>query len=111
MPGTIATGDLGVEQPWEGITYFDHPDNPRFPTRWHVREDGWMGASLCFDEPIVTTQSEPLFVRYRLHAHAGPVDAAQAEAVQADFASRPEYRIENPTGVKHRQWVVVKADR
>ncbi len=110
VPGSIATGDAEVGQPWEGITYFDHPQNPTFPTRWHVREDGWMGASLCFDEPIVTTQAEPLMVRYRLHVHRGPVDPAQAAAVLGDFANRPVCRIEKPTGVKHRQWAVVKAE-
>jgi len=34
----------------EGITYFDHPDNPRYPTHWHVRSDGWMGASFCMQQ-------------------------------------------------------------
>ncbi|MDP7050874.1 MAG: PmoA family protein, partial [Verrucomicrobiota bacterium] len=34
----------------EGITYFDHEKNPSYPSHWHVREDGWMGASLCRHE-------------------------------------------------------------
>ena len=29
----------------EGITLFDHPSNPNYPTYFHVRNDGWMGAS------------------------------------------------------------------
>src|SRR5690606_2385055 len=39
--GPVPTGGV------EGIAYFDHPANPHYPTRWHVRSDGWMGASLC----------------------------------------------------------------
>src|SRR5262249_25034268 len=47
----------------EGITYFDHPSNPGHPTRWHVREDGWMGASVCMQGPVTTTRKQPLVLR------------------------------------------------
>ena len=30
----------------------DHPGNPNHPSAFHVREDGWMGASLTFKAPI-----------------------------------------------------------
>ena len=30
----------------EGLCFMDHPSNPGHPVRWHVRADGWMGASL-----------------------------------------------------------------
>ena len=29
----------------EGISYLDHPENPRHPASWHVRDDGWMVSS------------------------------------------------------------------
>src|SRR3954452_7896942 len=58
----------------EGVTFFDHPSNPGHPTAWHVREDGWMGASACFAGPRTTTRAEPLTLRYLLHAHAGLFD-------------------------------------
>ena len=35
----------------EGITFFDHAANPHHPSHFHVRNDGWMGASLTFDGP------------------------------------------------------------
>ncbi len=54
-----------------GITYFDHSTNPGHPTRWHVREDGWMGASVCRTGPLVIHRAKPLVLRYLLHAHAG----------------------------------------
>jgi hypothetical protein len=90
---------------WEGITYVDHPRNPSHPTRWHVREDGWMGASVCFDGPVTTSRKEPLTLRYLLHVHRGPVDPQRAGRVAAEFAARPGHVIEKGTGVKHRQWV------
>ena len=50
----------------EGVTYFDHPANPGFPSKWHVRSDGWMGASPCRDGDLVIRRNEPLVVRYLL---------------------------------------------
>ena len=81
----------------EGITYFDHPANPRYPTRWHVREDGWMGASFCFDDGYTVTQQSPLTLRYLLHTHAGPYDQAKAQAIHDAFASRPAFTISKGT--------------
>ncbi len=54
-----------------GISYFDHPDNPRHPTAWHVRDDGWMCASLCMNGPLVVRKDAPLRLRYALYVHAG----------------------------------------
>lgn len=34
-----------------GITLMDHPTNPRHPSYFHVRDDGWMGTSFCLYEP------------------------------------------------------------
>ena len=87
----------------EGITYFDHPTNPGQPTRWHVREDGWMGASPCMNQPQITTRKEPLVVRYLLHAHRGAVDPVRADKLAAEFADRPRFRVEQSTA-KHRQY-------
>lgn len=89
----------------EGITYFDHPSNPGHPTHWHVREDGWMGASACFSAPRTITQAAPLTLRYLLHAHAGRADAARAAATLADFAARPPFVIEKAK-VKHEAFTV-----
>lgn len=84
--------DYSGQQPagaGEGITYFDHPSNPDHPTRWHVREDGWMGASCCFSGPRLTTQAQPLTLRYLLHGHKGPLDQKRAEGIFEEFAARP----------------------
>lgn len=89
----------------EGITYFDHPKNPRYPTHWHVREDGWMGASLCFENSHIIGQDQPLVLRYLLHAHSGAYDPEKETAVHEQFASRPGFVVSKSTR-KHRQFEV-----
>lgn len=89
----------------EGITYFDHPSNPSHPTHWHVREDGWMGASACFAESLTTTKASPLVLRYLLHAHANKPDPARANAVFDQFAQRSAFAVTKAT-VKHESWTV-----
>ena len=54
----------------EGITLFDHPENPNFPSYFHVRNDGWMGASLTFDGPRTIQPDKPLHLRYGLYIHS-----------------------------------------
>lgn len=74
----------------EGITYFDHPGNVGFPNPWHVRADGWMGCAPCLRGSLITKKSEPLMLRFLLHAHKGGADAERANAVAQQFAeSRP----------------------
>lgn len=63
--GQVAEGVI------EGITLFDHPGNPNHPSKFHVRDDGWMGASLTFDAPMTIGKETPLVVRYGLWVHAG----------------------------------------
>lgn len=55
----------------EGVTLLDHPSNPSFPTPFHVRGDGWMGASLTFAGPITIHPGQPLRLRYGLYVHDG----------------------------------------
>jgi len=93
----------------EGITYFDHPDNPRYPSRWHVRSDGWMGSSFCMEEGFTITPENPLTLRYLLHAHGGEYDAETAEKVALDFARQARFEIgksERP----HRQFDVWRSE-
>src|SRR5207249_3064097 len=89
----------------QGITYFDHPENPGHPVNWHVREDGWMGASVCLSGPVTTTKKTPLVLRYLLHAHRDGVDAGNAGKVFRDFAATPRFEAKRAV-VKHTQWTV-----
>jgi hypothetical protein len=66
----------------EGITLFDHPDNPNYPAYFHVRNDGWMGASLTFDGPREIRPDKPLHLRYGLYVHS---DMKSSEAIEAEW--------------------------
>ena len=89
----------------EGITYFDHPDNPRYPTHWHVREDGWMGASFCMHEGMTATHERPLRLRYLLYAHSGHYNLEMAQRQHEAFALRHGFAVTKATR-RHRQYEV-----
>jgi hypothetical protein len=70
----------------EGITLFDHPSNPNHPSCFHVRSDGWMGASLSFKGPIIVDPGKPLMLRYGLYVHAGKQPVEQIQKQWDEFA-------------------------
>jgi hypothetical protein len=73
----------------EGLTLMDHPANPNHPTVFHVRDDGWMGASLTFDGPREIRPGRPLRVRYGLWVHGGVSSTEEAEDQWKAFAAAP----------------------
>ena len=92
----------------EGITYFDHPQNPGFPSKWHVREDGWMGASVCRDEARVIPKNEPLVLRYLLWmSDAGDGDPA---VVAREFAERAPLVLSRSRR-PHTAYEILRAER
>ena len=96
--GSIAVGEGPERRPTvEGVTYFDHPSNPRFPTYWHVREDGWMGASFGMQEPFTIHRDKPLVLRYLLYAHGGGYNHIKAGKVHAEFAVRQGFNVTKRT--------------
>lgn len=108
--GRVAVG-IGSERRDEpaGITFIDHPENPRYPSRWHVRSDGWMGASFCFDAPYDVLADAPLTLRYLLYAHRAPAEDASIAPVVAAFHARSGWDVRPATsGEPHRQWVVTR---
>ncbi|MFQ5495786.1 MAG: DUF6807 family protein, partial [Phycisphaerae bacterium] len=70
-----------------GITLMDHPSNPDHPTPFHVRGDGWMGASLTLNRPLVIRPGQPLRLRYGLWMHAGVPGVEQVDAHWQVFAA------------------------
>lgn len=94
----------------EGITYFDHPDNPRYPSRWHVRSDGWMGASFCMGEDYTIESGDTLTLRYLLHSHRGGYDAEKAGKMAAAFSARKGFEIAK-SKQPHRQYEVWRHGR
>jgi len=87
-----------VGETWEGITWFDHPSNPRHPTSWHVRDDGWMSPAFCLREAYKLEKKQPLRLRYGLHVHSQDVNAKTAATRLKAFADT-------------NAWEVVKAER
>ncbi len=85
--GPVAPGKV------EGIAYFDHPSNPRHPSRWHVRRDGWMSAAFSQAEAYGLAEGHPLDLRYRLLIHAGPLDARKIDQAWAAYAELPPYQV------------------
>lgn len=95
---TSSIGEPKREAVIEGITCFDHPSNPTFPSKWHVRDDGWMGASACRDAAVILTRDKPLVLRYLLHIHSGEVDTQRATTVAKAWYAEPLLRV-----IKSRQ--------
>jgi hypothetical protein len=79
---------------FEGITYFDHPDNPRHPSHWHVRRDGWMEAAFSHPEAYGVAADHPLDLRYRLFIHGVSADFEvfpDLDQPWQEFAETPPY--------------------
>lgn len=93
--GNIRVGDKTVV---EGVSYLDHPTNPGQPTGWHVREDGWMGASPCMNASLLTTREKPLQVRYLLHAHAGGANIDRINKLLAEFSKLGAFEVKKGRG-------------
>lgn len=54
-----------------GITLMNHPGNPTYPSAFHVRNDGWMGATMSYQKPVELKQGESITLRYGLYVHSG----------------------------------------
>ena len=90
---------------FNGITLFDHPSNPNYPSKWHVREDGWMGPSLNRDQAMVLADNQPLTLRYQLHVHDGELDSERATVLQRSFRDSQGWKVKNSTE-RHRAWEI-----
>jgi hypothetical protein len=106
---TIDVGSSGsaatVEQ--AGLTLFDHPSNPQYPSRWHVRDDGWFAPSTTGGAGIVIDAEHPLTIRHLLDLHDGPLDVERAERVAERFAGSAIPRVIDSTRPHRRHEIVV----
>ena len=82
--GAIENGKI------EGITLFDHPGNPNHHSYFHVRNDGWMGASLTFEGPREVSPDKPLHLRYGLYIHSDMKPLPEIEKQWKRFAETPQ---------------------
>jgi hypothetical protein len=75
----------------EGITLLDHPANPNHPIVFHVRNDGWMGASLTHEAPRTIKPDDVLQLKYGLYVHAGMPQTNEIERVWKRFAGTKQF--------------------
>lgn len=88
---------MGEKAP-AGVTFFDHPSNPRHPTLWflvnRIMEDKKTGktwpffynnAAIVGAEPLPLPKGETLTLFYRALVHPGRGDAKQLEAEFESF--------------------------
>jgi hypothetical protein len=73
-----------------GVAFFDHPTNPRAPTRWYGIIDRsvpfwFLNASLLQLEPYTLGAGQKLVLRYRVFIHPGRWDEARLREEQARF--------------------------
>lgn len=93
----------------EGISYIDHPQNPGQPTHWHVREDGWMGASPGMKSSLELTQSDPTTFRYLLWIHSGTLNGQATDALYDRFSLSPQLKF-SPSGKPHTHGEISRAN-
>ena len=72
------------------------PSNPGHPVRWHVRADGWMGASFNRESAYGVAHGHPLVLRYRLLVHPGQPSHMDLGREWEVFAATPAYSIIPP---------------
>ena len=70
-----------------GLTFFDHPSNPSFPTQWYMAPGmPYFSPAFLFDGPMQLVPGQHLSLFYRLRVHGGRTTAAALESDYRDFA-------------------------
>lgn len=113
---TNAHGLIGSKQAWgkaapwcdysgpvgeitAGLTIMDHPQNPFYPTNYHVRDYGLFTANpfglsdfidKSQDGTRILKTGESWRLRYRVFIHAGDVKEARVAEQYANFADMPK---------------------
>lgn len=79
--GTLPFGTMGV-------TAFDHPDNERYPTAWHVRDYGLFAANnLYFKGGLTIPDGGSLTYRFRILFHRAELTADEIAAKYAQYCA------------------------
>jgi hypothetical protein len=79
-----------------GVALFDHPKNPRHPTRWLNFQSQTIGAAPAHQEPYAWKPGESLRFRYRVYLHAGDAAAGAVAREYEAFIAEPTARIGPP---------------
>jgi hypothetical protein len=84
-----------------GVALFDHPQNPRFPTWWMVRDYGLLAANPLGQHEFERLSNEhvgdlripagqSVTFRYRIVLHAGNAEEAKLAERYEEFSRAPE---------------------
>jgi hypothetical protein len=82
-----------------GVALFDHPQNPRHPTRWLNFQAQTIGAAPAHQEPLTWKPGESHRFRYRVYLHAGDVTQAAVAQEYAAYVAEPLARVGPPLRV------------
>lgn len=84
-----------------GITFFDNPQNLRYPSRWHVRDYGLHGANVfglndftkgAENGDYTLKSGEKITFKYRAYIHTGNAEVAKVADRYADYVTPPAAR-------------------
>lgn len=68
-----------------GATLFDHSSNSNHPSFFHVRDDGWMGASFNLEKPYTLETNQTLKLTYGVYVHNGILEPAAIDLTYKQF--------------------------
>lgn len=85
-----------AQDKWGGIAFLEHPDNPRSPTGWHCRNDGWACASFTMEAPYTLESDAKLNLRYRIISHRDDADRAAIAKRYNEYARKPSILLSSP---------------
>lgn len=88
------SGPLGAAT--AGVALFDHPENPRHPTRWLNFQAQTIGAAPAHQEPLAWMPGESRRFRYRVYVHEGDATRSAVAQEYAAFIAEPQARIGIP---------------
>ena len=72
------------------LALFDHPDNPRYPATWLVRDNyPYMNPTFPGEEDYTLKPKESFTLRYGILVHQGPLPKRQIERQWKRFAQSP----------------------
>ena len=91
------SGPLGDEV--YGVSVFDHPSNPRFPTYWHARDYGLMAANVFGLSYFIGVKGgemrleKSVAFKYRVYVHKGWASEARVGEKYLDYVFPPEVKV------------------
>jgi hypothetical protein len=93
-------GTWGIQSPWcdyfgerddvvEGIAILQHPDNPRFPSKWFTRDYGFFSPTPMYwpenDSHMDFAKGDSVTLKYRVVVHGGTVEESKIAEIYENY--------------------------